>query len=583
MAGEKKGKAYEALVHVALQDLVDDKKLAGPLHWNVIPKGMSIEPDFMTGSDPDAPKTILLLSHCGSAKNSDMKMWRNLGELVEAKTVLPAPPRVYCILLGIMKADLEPIQQQAFDQFVWVRQATHAWADDLDAFIVACVPSFPKGKDVQTSFMRDELKSSSSKVKEAYQKLKSLLETMHKAKFSDLDKMWLDHRSRMMPAVPSARNTTIRRGASKLYLFPDHQEAYRCFKSGASFKNSVEHLAPLGLVERRPGGWFPAKDSDVLSCVKLLDEKDCLSLFASKATTSGFQLQAGKVRDSALLSIYAAWCMANWSKLQTPAAMKKTLLALHANPSVGLKIPPGCGAPQHVWIMDVLGAMVRAAANKSQEFGFSAFVKHPAARNASIGNMDVGTWVSCFMNQFFTRKAGFNPPEAALDFTAHVLSEYARQMAIVSLNPSDLTAQYIAKEYEAVYLAHRGFEPLWGQISGGVKSAKKVRFRTFYAEAAGLSGVSGNCTLAQANHTLINWQSAHGSHTNDKKKELCGRAIGLRYHWDGKEFIRRPDIQKMILLLDGTWKQADLNALLRAGWDEIYYPDEMDLLAKAIV
>ena len=39
----------------------------------------------------------------------------------------------------------------------------------------------------------------------------------------------------------------------------------------------------------------------------------------------------------------------------------------------------------------------------------------------------------------------------------------------------------------------------------------------------------------------------------------------------------------MILLLDGTWRQADLNSLLRAGWDEIFYPDEMDQLAKSIV
>ena len=68
MAGEKKGKAYEALVHVALQELVDSKKLAGPLHWNVTPKDMSIEPDFMTGKDLDDPTTILLLSHCGSAE-----------------------------------------------------------------------------------------------------------------------------------------------------------------------------------------------------------------------------------------------------------------------------------------------------------------------------------------------------------------------------------------------------------------------------------------------------------------------------------------------------------------------------------
>jgi hypothetical protein len=84
-------------------------------------------------------------------------------------------------------------------------------------------------------------------------------------------------------------------------------------------------------------------------------------------------------------------------------------------------------------------------------------------------------------------------------------------------------------------------------------------------------------------NTLINWQTCSDAGRDHKKKELCGRAIGLRYHWDGKAFIRRPGIQKMILVLDGTWRQSDLNALLRSGWDEIFYPDEMEQLAKAIV
>ena len=94
MAGEKKGKAYEALVHVALQELVDAKNLAGPLHWNVTPEAMSIEPDFMTGTDQDNPTTILLLNHSNAAGNSHMKCWRNFGELVEAKTVLSGMPSV---------------------------------------------------------------------------------------------------------------------------------------------------------------------------------------------------------------------------------------------------------------------------------------------------------------------------------------------------------------------------------------------------------------------------------------------------------------------------------------------------------
>lgn len=38
-----------------------------------------------------------------------------------------------------------------------------------------------------------------------------------------------------------------------------------------------------------------------------------------------------------------------------------------------------------------------------------------------------------------------------------------------------------------------------------------------------------------------------------------------------------------ILLLDGTWNQKDIETLTYAGWDEIFYPDEMDKLKAAIV
>ena len=77
----------------------------------------------------------------------------------------------------------------------------------------------------------------------------------------------------------------------------------------------------------------------------------------------------------------------------------------------------------------------------------------------------------------------------------------------------------------------------------------------------------------------IVWQSCTDSGRDHKKKELCGRAPGLRYHWNGKGFVARPGIKKLVLLLDGTWRDEDLKALLRAGWDEIFYPDEMDRLA----
>jgi len=69
------------------------------------------------------------------------------------------------------------------------------------------------------------------------------------------------------------------------------------------------------------------------------------------------------------------------------------------------------------------------------------------------------------------------------------------------------------------------------------------------------------------------------------KKELCGRAVALRYSWDlkSKKFTPRRGVRKLTLVVDGTWRQSDLDALVRAGWDEIFYPDEMEKLAKAII
>lgn len=90
--------------------------------------------------------------------------------------------------------------------------------------------------------------------------------------------------------------------------------------------------------------------------------------------------------------------------------------------------------------------------------------------------------------------------------------------------------------------------------------------------------------MAIVGHTLIKWQTAFAN-PRDKRKELCGRAIGLRYSWDEEKqrFTPRKNIRKMILLLDGTWEQCDIDALIRSGWDEIFYPDEIDKLRSAIV
>jgi hypothetical protein len=42
-------------------------------------------------------------------------------------------------------------------------------------------------------------------------------------------------------------------------------------------------------------------------------------------------------------------------------------------------------------------------------------------------------------------------------------------------------------------------------------------------------------------------------------------------------------VRRLCLLLDGEVDAADITALIRGGWDDVVYPDEMDKLVKAIV
>jgi hypothetical protein len=147
MPGERKGKVYESIIYSVLAELVAANCVRGKLYWNETPMSMSIEPDFTIGVDPNTLYHGLLVTHCNSPRNSDMKGWRNLGELTELKTALPMVPQVAAITFGLIKEDLAPIQHAAFDSFRWVTHrpperyaapqpwlVLEGWAGELDKF-----------------------------------------------------------------------------------------------------------------------------------------------------------------------------------------------------------------------------------------------------------------------------------------------------------------------------------------------------------------------------------------------------------------------------------------------------------------
>lgn len=92
MAGEKIGDAYEALIKIALDELKNRSILTENTYWEEKPSGITVKPDFTIGPDKDHPKIVIMSTHSSASKNSDMKCWRNIGELCELKpTIIPMP------------------------------------------------------------------------------------------------------------------------------------------------------------------------------------------------------------------------------------------------------------------------------------------------------------------------------------------------------------------------------------------------------------------------------------------------------------------------------------------------------------
>lgn len=580
MAGERKGKTYEALVKVALDRLGAEQENPNEIFWNQTPDGMTIEPDFCIGADVDHPQIVMLVTHSGSSGDSHKKFWRNMGELVEAKTCLATVPRVVNIAFdSIIKESLKELQAAAFDGQVVVGDLDYGV--ELISWVDQHLAELPTAM-MEKSEVITEMVENDDSLKCVILRLTDDLRKAISSTLPELEQLWGMERNRMRGKAPVARDTYVRRGFTKRILLGN------AINGGSVKPEDYIWAHKVGLLNRAIKG-FHIIDHD-LAWFMSSPWADSYEAVSENCMTQGFLQQVEKVRSIVLLEEYTRYVLENLLELQTKEGMLEHLRKQLANPSESINIPEGVLAPQNIWLFDYIGALIKARTNRSQGFGYSTFAGYVDAKSSYIGSMDVGTWCSCFMNQYFNRQTSFNPPVIAEEYVANVLAEQLKTVNSLEISrlSDNIVSQYIAKEYEATLLAHRGFDPLFAiMIHAGVIKASscKAGIRTCFAEKAGLGGQAGKTTVVKVKNTLINWQSAHEGHTNDKKKELCGRAVGLRYSWDAirNQFVRRPGVNKLILVLDGTWRQKDLDALVRAGWDRIFYADELVDLAGTII
>src|SRR5688572_28860622 len=85
MAGEVKGKVYEAITKVALEAAINGNRKGWKVLWHEQPDWISIEADLAIGADKNSIEALIMVTHSLSEKLSEKKFWRNFGEVFQWK------------------------------------------------------------------------------------------------------------------------------------------------------------------------------------------------------------------------------------------------------------------------------------------------------------------------------------------------------------------------------------------------------------------------------------------------------------------------------------------------------------------
>jgi hypothetical protein len=611
VAGEKKGIAYEALVKLVLDELVSTGKLAGTVFWNEKPAGMTIEPDFTVGPDKDRPSHMFLVTHSGASGNSHMKFWRNIGELVEAKVFLPTVPQVIAVAFdAVIKTDLKNLQNVAFDGELVVGDTLYGPA--LLKWIDSIYTRLPQKTEDKPRALSEAASKNATTVA-AIRSLVSELANQLKKGDSQRHPLWTIARRRSIPSGRKAKNTSFKKGIAKLLVVSDPDAALAAAATGHAIADDPL-LDDLGWVSRSIAG-SRIIDPDILFVSSIRPSGPIIKLAKSLAKKKSLTDMLRPLRDAEAFVAVARLLATNWDEVLNSVWLHRELTSSHGDP-LAYAAAAGCTTAKYVRpgvVAEALVELLKAGAGRRQGFGLARLVAllddqathrpelEKLAKSIGLGPI---SWRGANTVSYGYRDWLFGADRKNFSLTtfellrvAAALSTAAKQLsksdAIAALQ--DLRQLWVSNLFEAKFASHRDLDVLdqivIGALGGSGHATERIAFfPSVWAELADTAGASvnvrsGSTAVIKVSESIIVTKSAHDSHTNDKRKELCGRAFAMRYRWDNnkKAFGHRLGVSRLFLVLDGSWTDGDLAALLRAGWDTIFYPDEMDKLVKAIV
>jgi hypothetical protein len=600
MADEVLGNAYEIITEIAVRDYSSISLPGESVFAQGKPMGAGIIPDLTIGKTENKPRILLQVHHTLAESASQKKFWRNIGEYVDARLALGAQIRIMTISFDSgQKRRLSMAAQNLMDGFLEIDRASYGSV--LLKFGGALATTFIKNKTPEANRLSESKKAlAGDKVTiGAITQLASEIEHQLKSA-SQAGANWFQtyqqvQSTRGTPRIPTRKLTTLRRALGRFLPIDDESHLRRLLTSVRNQTKAdwPEFLLQVNVAQKVIGGARFSQPSvsgkkleshpahEVWCMTQLLSDDDIVDLWDGiRNATASLQQACASIRASNEFGVFHAFVVKHFNTLTTPNGLKNALLDCFKDPGfvlgekLAIKNPAGRG----VWLFEYLMTVIKTETGKQQGYGYTKL-----ARDANVLIPGKRSILDFALPKLINRSE-FLPKGVDLKTSAAIATKLkAIGNLWIAKNQATISNFSLKGAFEDKVYKTASFDPLLHLINNalaGTTITRTKRHETFLSKF--MTKGAATCDVLQAGDCAIFKQASFEGHPSDKSKELMGRVGMLWVQQTGSGQSKQAPYKKIFLVIDGSWKQDQINRLAKAGFDGIYYPDELDQLAKAI-
>jgi len=590
-------KFQEGITAVALE-------LAGyepeEIHWPPTgrPEGLTVDVDVLIGKSPEQAHTNISVKHWGGSKNSETAGWRMLRELIDSKVHCNKNVVIINVIFdGEIKGAWEVILASFFDDYLALESGPK-WGATLVAKAYEYIRGELFGVEDEKArvILRERAEKNGSKcdpdLATAAHHYSRALAAMVGNKKRGLGSFWdivRNHACANHPEVPP-KTTSLKRGLAKFLIFEksDREKIYDWFESSGATEivDLPKYALELNLVEEDIGGnWFII-DDDIIRAFELLPErsKETFELIYDNSPVDRMvEKYINPLRESGNTITFYKYIADHHATLSTPGGM---LISLNSCFEDSMGLLDGYevdGIETSVWLFTALIALFKSAASGTkQSYGLSTLADETGIPEISAGGFLIPPFI-------------YREKPLSKSILSRISSALSSRLSSIGESAIDDLVQssrsyFVQRIMETQLVPYKSFDPIGILLKKALDEVSKewVHHQTFRTAANEYAETKAGGTTkvleikGGPQRVFVLWQSPN-KNARDKAKEFAARCACLiaKYDRDSGTFIPRG--VRVFMVIDGIWDQEDIDSLLRFGCENVYYPDEIDQLVRALM